>query len=100
MKKLPWDTNEYKKLDPADLKPFPAPTPEQRVRVAAALATRARDCHMLGEDGAPNVEVVRAVLMMDAKAWARDIGSVAKIVTAYDDEDPKTRWEQTAGIRS
>jgi hypothetical protein len=102
MKRLPWSSDSYRLLDPADLKPVPAPTPEQRVRVAAALATLIRDARMLGKDAnaIPNSEAIRAVLVMDAEAWARDIVTIARIVTAYDDKDPKLRFEQIQGMPS
>jgi hypothetical protein len=109
---LPWDTAGYIALAPGDLLPTPAPTPEQRIRVAAALATRLRDSNMLdaaallsndgrASDGPhPNAETIRGVLLMDADAWARDIGSIAAGlvmlgIDRYDGADPRTRFEQT-----
>lgn len=94
MKKLPWSPSSYKMLEPNDLSPYPAPTPEQRLRVAAALATHIRDVRMLGGVPMPNSETIRAVLVMDAAAWARDIGAIAQVATSYDAEDPKKRFDQ------
>lgn len=94
-KALAWSTSEYVRLLPGDLLPTPAPTDTQRLRVAAALATIIRDERMLGkEPSGPNAETIRAVLIMDADSWARDIGSIARVVHAYDPVDPKTRFEQ------
>ncbi len=93
-KALAWSTSSYKALEPNDLAPHPAPTPEQRIRVAAALATWMRDEAMTDQPRTLNAESIRAVLVMDADAWARDIGSIGKIVRVYDAEDPKKRFEQ------
>lgn len=92
--KLPWETSSYVKLEPGDLAPTPAPTPEQRIRVAAALATVLRDARMTGEETPVNGETIRGVLVEDAAAWARDIGSVARVLDAYDATDPLERFEQ------
>lgn len=94
MKQLPWPQSDYLKLDPSDFSPTPAPTPEQRIRVAAALATRMRDLNMLGLSTALNAEAIRAVLVMDESAWARDIAGIGAIAERYDPVDPKTRFEQ------
>lgn len=94
MSKLPWSTSSYKKLEPGDLLPTPPPTPEQRLRVAAAIATVIRDARMTRKEPGPNAETIRAVLVMDAKAWERDAPSLAKGIWFYDDEDPKVRFEQ------
>lgn len=99
---LPWSTSEYEQLQPGDLAPVPAPTPEQRVRVAAALATVMRDAAMTGQNSGPcpNAEVIRAVLIMDAAAWASDIGALqqAFATLAYDPVDPKARFNQLADL--
>lgn len=100
MKKLPWSEKEYRYLESGDLSPRPAPTPEQRIRVAAAITTRIRDANMTGQQPIGNAETIRAVLVMDEEAWARDIGDVAAvIVPTFDLEDPKTRWAQTVGLK-
>jgi hypothetical protein len=93
LKKLPWNTSEYHRLDPDDFSPSP-PTPERRIRIAAALATYMRDANMLGWPPKGNVETIRAVLTMDNAAWARDIGSIRGVVDSYDAVDPKVRFEQ------
>lgn len=92
--KLPWSKGEYQKLDPHDFLPTPAPTAEQRLRVAAALATYARDGQLTGAHPLPNMETIRAILVMDAEAWARDIGELRQILSVYDAEDPKKRFDQ------
>lgn len=97
---LPWSKSSYRALEPTDLAPHPAPTPEQRVRVAAAVATHIRDANMLSLPCSANAETIRAILTMGEEAWARDIPDAAAIIVAYDTEDPKTRWLQTAGRRS
>jgi hypothetical protein len=100
MKKLPWSANEYKKLEPDDLLPHPTPTPEQRIRVVAALATMIRDGLMLGQSPAllPNSETIRAVLIMSAEEWAIQIPALQSILRNYDAEDPKVRFEQILKI--
>jgi len=100
MKTLQWSKDKYTKLEPDDLLPRPAPTPEQRIRVAAAVATYIRDSNMTGHKPNANAETIRAILVMDEEAWARDMGSIsAMFLISYDSEDPKTRWEQS-GARS
>lgn len=91
---LPWSKSSYKTLEPGDLHPHPAPTRDQRIRVAAALATIMRDGNMVGEPTLPNAETIRAVLVMDDAAWARDIGAIREVVSYYDAEDPKKRFDQ------
>lgn len=94
-KELAWSVNEYVPLLPGDLHPAPAPTDAQRLRVAAALATVVRDERMRGkEPSGPNAETIRAVLVMSPEAWARDIGSIARVVSVYDATDPLVRFEQ------
>lgn len=95
MRKLPWSTDEYVKLDPLDLLPERPPTEDQRVRVAAALATLVRDNNMLGIPIGPNAETVRIFLTMDAASWKRHIGSLQGAVFAYDPVDGGTRFDQT-----
>jgi hypothetical protein len=99
MRKLPWPLESYRALEAHDLDPAP-PTPEQRIRVAAAILTCMRDANMLGKDFPANAETVRAVLVMDAAAWARDIGVVAAALVPprYDAEDPFVRWNQSTGV--
>lgn len=100
MKKLPWSTKEYRYLEPGDLQPCAAPTPEQRIRLAAAVATHIRDEKMLGREPSFNAEAIRAMLTGSADAWARDSPDAAaafasKGIVSYDVEDPKIRFEQT-----
>lgn len=100
--KLKWSTEEYVKLQPGDLLPQPAPTPEQRIRVAAAVATSVRDASMMGLESWANMETIRAILVEDDAAWARDvedINAALGLAGSYDPVDPKIRWEQTAGRR-
>jgi hypothetical protein len=94
-RKLPWSTDSYTKLEPGDLDPTP-PTPEQRIRVAAALLTQMRDDNMIGLGSGTNAEVVRAILTMNDDAWWRDIGGFRGIIEAFDGEDPRRRWEQVS----
>ena len=94
MKTLPWSTETYKPLEPGDLLPHP-PTPEQRIRVAAALATWMRDGNMTGVGGPINAEVIRTILIASDEVWARDIVGIAELDLSYDAEDPKVRFEQT-----
>lgn len=97
LKKLPWKIEEYAILEPGDLKPYPAPTPEQRIRVAAAVATLIRDEDMLGKKpSGPNSETIRAVLMMSPEQWARDIIHLRACpeLLYYDNVSPITRFEQ------
>ena len=100
MKKLPWPTSSYLPLEPNDLEPTPAPTPEQRIRVAAMIATYMRDSGMTGKEAITNSEVVRALLTMSPEAWARDIDgarqslAAAGVAFVYDPEDPQVRFEQ------
>jgi hypothetical protein len=94
-KSLAWSISSYTKLSSKDLLPTPAPTDAQRIRVAAALATIMRDEAMLElRSSGPNSETIRAVLVMSAEEWALQIGSVAKVVKAYDAVNPRTRFEQ------
>ena len=106
MKKLPWPTSSYVPLEPNDLDPTPAPTPEQRIRVAAMLATYMRDSFMTNTTSMINSEVIRAILTMNPEAWERDIVGArkslfdAEVKLAYDPEDPKVRFEQVhAGLK-
>jgi len=94
--KLPWKRSTYTMLEPTDLDPTPAPTDAQRIRVAAALATVLRDANMQDvPSNGPNAETIRSVLVMSAKAWARDIESVRRaMLTHYDAEDPLVRFDQ------
>jgi hypothetical protein len=93
--KLAWSTGSYTPLLSSDLLPTPQPTDDQRLRVAAALATLMRDEAMTGKESfGPNAETIRAVLVMDAASWARDIPSIARVVKAYDAVDPRKRFEQ------
>lgn len=94
MKKLPWKASEYVLLSPDDLKPTPPPTDAQKLRVAAALATLARDNAMTGKEPPINSEAIRAILVATPETWARDISHVAQVVAAYDPVDPKKRFEQ------
>lgn len=95
IKKLPWTSAEYVSLEPDDLYRLP-PTPDQRIRVAAAAATFIRDSNMLGHECPINVEAVRALLVMSDDAWAEGI---AKLQSGngcfrYDPEDPRIRYVQ------
>jgi hypothetical protein len=100
IKSLPWSTDEYAKLEPGDLLPDPAPTPEQRIRVAAAIATMTRDGLMLGKSSAflPNSETIRSVLTMSAEEWALQIPQLRPFLRNYDVENPKVRFEQISKI--
>lgn len=96
--KLPWSTDEYTPLEPGDLLPEPAPTPEQRNRVAAAIATQIRDAHMLGKPCSPNHETIRSILTMDAEAWMHAMASTPPEewgLSGYDQVDGQVRYEQT-----
>lgn len=106
MKRLPWNVGEYARLEPNDLLPHPEPTPEQRIRVAACVATIIRDEVMLGLPTSGNHEMIRALLTMPPEAWARDIEAMRNLkhpvlgsVLAYDHVDPKTRFDQTVNAR-
>ena len=108
MKRLPWNVGEYVRLEPNDLLPHPAPTPEQRIRVAACVATILRDEAMLGvrSSSSANHETIRALLTMSPEAWARDIIGLGDLrhpvlgsVLAYDHIDPKTRFDQTVNSK-
>lgn len=95
LKRLPWATSEYQKLEPGDLDPVPAPTPEQRLRVAAAVATHQRDNNMLGKESGPNAESIRGILTMTAEQWARDMVFARELgINSYDKEDPRVRFDQ------
>lgn len=98
MKKLPWKTSEYTKLEPGDLSPEP-PTPERRIRVVAALATRLRDARMLGEpDAGPNFESIRSLLAADDATWAENVSNDFLhhyIADGYDTVSPELRMQQT-----
>lgn len=69
-----------------------------RLKKLAGLRTvtteRIRDETMRGETPSSNAEAVRALLVMDDAAWARDIGDVAGKVDGYDPVDPFVRFEQ------
>ena len=96
MAKLAWSSNEYVKITAQDLLQQP-PTAEQRIRIAAALATKMRDCAMTGHTTQINAELIRAVLVMDDAAWARDVKpELGLFIEGYDPVDPKVRFEQTA----
>lgn len=94
-----WDNESYTALEPGDLDPTP-PTAERRVRVAAMLATMMRDRAMglRSADSMPDVngEMIRAILVMDDEAWARDIGGLQEQIREhlFDAVPPLERFKQ------
>src|SRR5262245_52649541 len=99
MHRLPWSAGEYQHLEPGDLDPSLPPTPEKRVRIAAALATEMRDAAILGTACIINAEAIRAVLVMDEDTWARDIGKLKGACSRFDAVDPRRRFDEARGFR-
>lgn len=97
--KLPWSTEEYTPLEETDLDGS-VPTPEARIRVAAAIATRIRDANIVREGrpyaGAPNAETVRVVLTMNDAEWQRNASGLKMLLdgTGYDTAEGEKRFVQ------
>lgn len=94
--KLPWSTSEYEPLSRSDLE-GPA-TLEKRVRVAATMATMARDANMQGRVPVCNMETIRLVLTMSEDQWQEalpELRSVLQHSPGYDTEDGRKRFRQT-----
>jgi len=96
MNKLPWKRSEYTKLTDSDF--LSPPTPERRIRIAAALATDMRDRAMLGFDPCGNFETLRGVLTMGEREWERDVvplkDELLREGLGFDTVDPKQRYLQ------
>jgi hypothetical protein len=100
--KLPWSTSEYTPLEPTDLDGS-APTPEARIRVAAALATMIRDANIVRGGappaGAPNAETVRLFLTMPEAEWQRNASQLKMLLGdyGYDIVSGEERFNQIRG---
>lgn len=102
MKQLPWSRDEYTPLEPTDLDGS-VPTPEARIRVAAAIATKIRDANIVREGrpyaGAPNAETIRLFLTMSEAEWQRNASQLKMLLdgAGYDTVDGEKRFNQIRG---
>lgn len=56
---------------------------------------------MLGRAAVPNAESIRAVLVMPAGDWARDVPGLREFgIDRYDAEDPRKRNDQVLNMIS
>lgn len=95
---LPWSEDEYTPLLPTDLDGSP-PTPEERIRVAAAVATKMRDFNILRGDSVRvglNNETVRLVLTMPDEEWKKNATLLRDLLgnRGYDTVSGEKRFEQ------
>jgi hypothetical protein len=99
--RLPWSTGEYHQLESSDLNGSP-PTPEERIRVVAAMATASRDFNIrnVSTGGRPpfNAEAMRVVLTIDDAGWQKIVPELREALAGlgYDTAEGLKRFNQVS----